>query len=68
MAWLTHTDWRAVVRDTTTSGEWVVRGRNRTDGKPRQVTVVSPGPEDFNRRAMDCARDESYLPALDPEG
>ena len=38
------------------------------DGKPRQVTVVKPGPEEFNRRAVDCARDESYLPALDPEG
>jgi hypothetical protein len=22
----------------------------------------------FNRRAVDCARDETYLPALDPEG
>jgi hypothetical protein len=55
-----------------------------TDGRPGQVTVVQPGqvtfarpghgtvmepgPEEFNRRAVDCARDETYLPALDPEG
>ena len=38
------------------------------DGKPGQVTVTKPGPEAFNHRAVDCARDEMYLPALDAEG
>jgi hypothetical protein len=38
------------------------------DGKPGQVSVTITGPPDFNRRAVDCARDETYLPALDPEG
>ena len=33
-----------------------------------RVLVVKPGPEDFNRRAVDCARDETYVPALDPDG
>ncbi len=30
--------------------------------------MIKAGPESFNRRAIDCARDERYLPALDPEG
>ncbi|MGZ6098091.1 MAG: hypothetical protein ACXWLL_06835, partial [Myxococcaceae bacterium] len=38
------------------------------DGKPGHITVVKPGPESFTRRALDCARNETYLPALDPEG
>ena len=38
------------------------------NGRPGQVTVVQPGPDAFNQRAVDCARDEMYLPALDPEG
>jgi Gram-negative bacterial tonB protein. len=51
-------------------GRIVVRIRVEvlTDGRPGQVRVVKPGPEDFNRRAVDCARDETYLPALDPDG
>jgi hypothetical protein len=70
MAWLAHTDWRCRRPGHEDLGRVVVRIRVEVepDGKPRQVTVVSPGPDEFNRRAMDCARDESYLPALDPQG
>jgi hypothetical protein len=70
MAWLTHTDWRCTRPGHEDLGRVVVRIRVRVepDGKPRQVTVVKPGPDDFNRRAIDCALDERYLPALDPEG
>ena len=69
-AWLLHTDWRCSRPGHYDLGRVVVRIRVdvQPDGKPRQVTVVRPGPEDFNRRAIDCAMDESYLPALDPEG
>jgi outer membrane biosynthesis protein TonB len=70
MAWLTHTDWRCHRPGHEDLGRIVVRIRVEVepDGKPRQVTVVRPGPEEFNRRAIDCARDESYVPALDAEG
>lgn len=70
MAWLTHTDWRCLRPGHEDLGRVVVRIRVQVepDGKPGQVTVVRPGPEEFNRRAIDCARDESYLPALDVEG
>ena len=70
MAWLTHTDWRCRRPGHEDLGRVVVRIRVEVepDGTPGQVTVVRPGPEEFNRRAIDCARDESYLPALDPEG
>jgi hypothetical protein len=69
-AWLVHTDWHCSRPGHYDLGRVVVRIRVdvQPDGKPRQVTVVRPGPEDFNRRAIDCAMDESYLPALDPEG
>jgi hypothetical protein len=69
-AWLTHTDWKCRRPGYEELGRIVVRLRVEvlTDGKPGQVTVVQPGPEDFNRRAVACARDETYLPALDPEG
>jgi hypothetical protein len=36
--------------------------------KPGHVNVVEPSPEAFNQRAINCARDEDYLPALDREG
>ena len=70
MAWLTHTDWRCRRPGHEDLGRVIVRIRVHVepDGKPRQVTVVRPGPEDFNRRAIDCALDESYLPALDRDG
>jgi len=70
MAWLSHTDWRCRRPGHEDLGRIVVRIRVlvEPDGKPRQVTVVKPGPDDFNRRAIDCALDESYLPALDPDG
>ena len=70
LAWLTHTDWRCRRPGHEDLGRVVVRIRVdvEPDGKPRQVTVLNPGPEAFNRRAVDCALDESYLPALDPEG
>ncbi len=70
MAWLTHTDWRCRRPGHEDLGRVVVRIRVQVepDGKPGQVTVVRPGPEEFNRRAIDCARDESYVPALDAEG
>jgi len=70
MAWLSHTDWRCHRPGHEDLGRVVVRIRVEVepDGKPGQVTVVRPGPEAFNRRAIDCARDESYLPALDAEG
>jgi len=70
MAWLTHTDWRCHRPGHEDLGRVVVRIRVQVepDGRPGQVTVVRPGPEDFNRRAIDCARDESYVPALDAEG
>ena len=70
MAWLTHTDWRCRRPGHEDLGRVIVRIRVHVepDGKPRQVTVVRPGPEDFNRRAIDCALDESYFPALDRDG
>jgi hypothetical protein len=70
MAWLTHTDWRCTRPGHDDLGRIVVRIRVHVDpdGKPGQVTVVRPGPEAFNRRAVDCAMDESYVPALNPEG
>jgi len=69
-AWLTHTDWRCTRPGHDDLGRIVVRIRVHVepDGKPGQVTVVKPGPEAFNRRAVDCAKDESYVPALNPEG
>jgi len=69
-AWLTHTDWRCRRPGYEELGRVVVRIRVEVlaDGKPGKVTVVQPGPDEFNRRAVDCARDETYLPALDPEG
>ena len=69
-AWLLNTDWRCRRPGYEDLGRIVVRLRVEVepDGKPGQVSVVSPGPEPFNRRAIDCARDETYLPALDPEG
>ncbi|HUM10263.1 MAG TPA: hypothetical protein VLT82_04845 [Myxococcaceae bacterium] len=69
-AWLSHTDWRCLRPGNEDLGRVVVRIRVEVlaDGKPGQVRVVRPGPEDFNRRAVDCARDETYLPALDPDG
>ncbi|HEY3586858.1 MAG TPA: hypothetical protein VGK85_06890 [Myxococcaceae bacterium] len=70
MAWLTHTDWRCLRPGHEDLGRIVVRIRVHVDpaGKPGPVTVVRPGPEDFNRRAVDCAMDESYVPALNPDG
>lgn len=69
-AWLSHTDWRCRRPGYDELGRIVVRLRVHVqpDGKPGQVLVTIPGPPDFNRRAVDCARDETYLPALDPEG
>jgi hypothetical protein len=69
-AWLTRTDWKCRRPGYEELGRVVVRIRVDvlTDGRPGRVTVLQPGPEEFNRRAVDCARDETYLPALDPEG
>lgn len=69
-AWLTRTDWRCRRPGYEELGRVVVRIRVEVlpDGRPGQVHVVKPGPEDFNRRAIDCALDERYLPALDAEG
>jgi len=69
-AWLSHTDWRCRRPGYDELGRIVVRLRVHVqpDGRPGQVSVTIPGPPDFNRRAIDCARDETYLPALDPEG
>jgi hypothetical protein len=46
----------------------VVKPGHVTVLKPGHVTVVEPAPEAFNRRAIDCARKEDYLPSLDREG
>jgi len=69
-AWLLNTNWKCHRPGYEELGRVVVRIRVEvlTDGKPGQVTVVQSGPEDFNRRAVDCAKAETYLPALDPEG
>jgi len=69
-AWLSHTDWRCRRPGYDDLGHIVVRIRVEVlpDGKPGHITVVKPGPESFTRRALECARDETYLPALDPEG
>jgi hypothetical protein len=69
-AWLSHTDWRCTRPGYDELGHIVVRIRVEVlpDGKPGHITVVKPGPASFTRRALDCARDETYLPALDPEG
>lgn len=69
-AWLTNTNWRCRRPGYEELGRIIVRVRVEVllDGRPGQITVVKAGPEDFNRRAIDCARDETYLPALDPQG
>jgi hypothetical protein len=69
-AWVSHTDWKCLRPGYDELGRIVVRIRVevQSDGRPAQVLVVKPGPEAFNRRAIDCAQDEKYLPALDPEG
>ena len=69
-AWLTHTDWRCTRPGHEDLGRIVVRIRVQVllDGKPGPIEIVRAGPEVFNRRAVECARDETYLPALDPEG
>jgi hypothetical protein len=69
-AWLTHTDWKCSRPGYDEMGHIVVRIRVEVlpDGKPGKIMVVKAGPESFTRRAIDCARDETYLPALDPEG
>lgn len=69
-AWLTHTDWKCRRPGYDELGHIVVRIRVEVlpDGNPGHITVVKPGPESFTRRALECARDETYLPALDPEG
>jgi hypothetical protein len=69
-AWLTHTDWRCPHPGHYELGYTVVRIRVEVllDGRPGRVTVVRPGPEEFNQRAIECARAETYLPALDPDG
>ena len=69
-AWLVTTQWKCKRPGYEDLGRIVVRIRVQVllDGKPGQVTVTQPGPEAFNHRAVDCARDEMYLPALDAEG
>ncbi|HEY1418836.1 MAG TPA: hypothetical protein VGF41_13075 [Myxococcaceae bacterium] len=69
-AWVSHTDWKCRRPGYDELGRIVVRihVEVQSDGRPAQVLVVKPGPEPFNRRAIDCARDETYLPALDPDG
>ena len=69
-AWLVTTQWKCKRPGYEDLGRIVVRIRVQVllDGKPGQVTVTKPGPEAFNHRAVDCARDEMYLPALDAEG
>lgn len=69
-AWVSHTDWKCRRPGYDELGRIVVRihVEVQSDGRPAQVLVVKPGPDAFNRRAIDCARDETYLPALDPDG
>jgi protein TonB len=69
-AWLESVEWRCDRPGMEDLGRIVVRIRVevRTDGKPGEVTVIKPGPEPFNRRAIDCAKAERYLPELDREG
>jgi hypothetical protein len=69
-AWLARTDWKCLRPGMEDLGRVVVRIRVevRPGGDPGEVTVTKPGPEPFNRRAVDCAKAEKYLPALDREG
>ena len=69
-AWISHNDWKCLRPGDEDLGRIVVRIRVEVlpDGRPRRVVVLQGGPEKFNRRAVDCAMDETYLPALDPEG
>lgn len=69
-AWLVRTDWRCSRPGYDDLGRVVVRIRVEVllNGKPGNIVVVKPGPDAFNRRAIDCARAEEYLPALDAEG
>ena len=59
-AWLVTTQWKCKRPGYEDLGRIVVRIRVQVllDGRPGQVTVTKPGPEAFNRRAVDCARDE----------
>ena len=69
-AWLQTTNWKCSRPGMEELGRIVVRIRVevRTDGNPGAVTVTKSGPEPFNRRAIDCARAEKYISALDWEG
>jgi TonB family protein len=65
-----RTDWDCKRPGHEDLGRVVVRIRVEVlpSGKPGRVVVVRPGHEAFNRRAIDCARDEMYIPALDRDG
>jgi protein TonB len=73
-AWLARTDWKCSrPRGLENLGRILVTVRVQVlpSGKPGRITIINPGPENlapFNDRALACARDESYLPALDREG
>ena len=69
-AWLAKVDWKCSHPGIDEIGRVVVRLRVEIlpSGKPSRITVIQPGPRDFNRRAIECARDEEYLPALDDDG
>jgi len=69
-AWLTHTDWSCRHPGHDAGGYQVVRIRVEVlpDGKPGRITIVQPAGEAFNRRAIECAAAETYLPALDASG
>jgi hypothetical protein len=73
-AWLARTDWKCSrPRALENLGRILVTLRVEVlpSGKPGRITVLNSGPESFepfNHRAVDCAREESYLPALDRDG
>jgi periplasmic protein TonB len=69
-AWLESTHWKCARPGHEDIGRVVVKLRVEVlpDGKPGEVTVTQGGPEPFNRRAIDCAKSERYISALDREG
>jgi TonB family protein len=64
------TAWDCDFPEGVTEGKVVVRIRIHVTatGTPTRVTVLHPGPPEFNRSAAECARRQGFRPALDVNG
>jgi len=64
------TAWDCDFPEGVTEGKVVVRIRIHVNasGNPTRVTVLRPGPPEFNKSAVECARRQGFRPALDVNG